>query len=110
MLNCLFGMAHTNDQVSTLFSSNLFWDTDETTLRREKNARFIVERVLSRGRLSDWFALVQLYGMERIKKESLEIRYLDQVTLNFCSTLFNIPKSAFKCYNQPQSIQQLWQY
>jgi hypothetical protein len=103
-------MAHTNDQVSTLFSSNLFWDTDETTLRREKNARFIVERVLSRGRLSDWFALVQLYGMERIKKESLEIRYLDQVTLNFCSTLFNIPKSAFKCYNQPKSIQQLWQY
>jgi hypothetical protein len=103
-------MAHTNDQVSTLFSSNLFWDTDESTLNREKNARFIVERVLSRGRLTDWFALVQLYGMERIKKESLEIRYLDRVTLNFCSTLFNVPKSAFKCYNQPQSIQQLWQY
>ncbi len=92
------------------FSANLFWDTDESTLDMEKNARFIIERVLSRGRLSDWFALVQLYGRDRIKKEAMQIRYLDKVTLSFCSTLFNVPKSKFRCYNQPQSIQQLWQY
>lgn len=92
------------------FSSNLFWDTDEATIDTEKNVRFIVERVLSRGRLVDWFALVKLYGLERIKKESMKIRYLDQVTLNFCSTMFNVPKSKFRCYKQPQSIQQLWQY
>ncbi|NUO00501.1 MAG: hypothetical protein HUU01_07795 [Saprospiraceae bacterium] len=49
------------------FSANLFWDTDETTLDLEKNARFIIERVLSRGRLSDWFILLKLYGQDRIK-------------------------------------------
>ncbi len=92
------------------FSTNLFWDTDETTLDLEKNARFIIERVLSRGRLSDWFTLLKLYGQDRIKKEAMKIRYLDKVTLNFCSTLFNVPKSKFRCYKQPQSIQQLWQY
>jgi len=91
------------------FSTNLFWDTDETTLEVEKNARFIIEWVLSRGRLSDWFTLLQLYGQDRIKKEAMKIRYLDKVTLNFCSTLFNVPKSKFRCYKQPQSIQQLWQ-
>lgn len=93
-----------------MFSTNLFWDTDETTLDPEKNARFIIERVLSRGRLSDWRALYRLYGPERIKQEAMKIRYLDKVTLSFCSSFFNVPKSEFRCYNQPQSIQQLWQY
>jgi len=92
------------------FSPNLLWDIDETTLDARKNARFIIERVLSRGRLSDWFALVRLYGLERVKKEAMQIRYLDQVTLSFCSAMFGVPKSRFRCYKQPQSIQQLWQY
>lgn len=92
------------------FSPNLFWDTDETTLDLEKNARFIIERVLMRGRLSDWWTLYRLYGPERIKVEAMKIRYLDKVTLSFCSSFFNVPKSKFRCYRQPQSIQQLWQY
>jgi hypothetical protein len=96
--------------IANLFSTSLFWDTDETMLDAEKNARFIVERVLSRGRMRDWVALVSLYGYERIKQEALEIRYLDKLTLNFCSVLFNVPKSEFRCYNQPLSVQELWQF
>lgn len=93
-----------------LFSANLFWDIDEAALDVEKNARFIIERVLQRGRMHDWVALVRLYGYERIKQEALQIRYLDNVTLHFCSVLFNVPKSQFRCYNQPPSLQQLWQF
>ncbi|NJK83334.1 MAG: hypothetical protein HC912_05460 [Saprospiraceae bacterium] len=92
------------------FSKNLFWDIDENSLDLDKHAKFIIERVLSRGKLSDWFNMMQLYEIDRIKKEVLKIRYLDKVTLNFCSYIFNIPKSKFKCYKQPPSIQQLWEY
>lgn len=92
------------------FSTNLFWDIDESTLDSEKNARFIIERVLTRGRLSDWWALNRLYDWEKIKQEVLKIRYLDKVTLAFCSSFFKVPKSKFRCYKQPQSIQQLWPY
>ena len=92
------------------FSPSLFWDTNQANLDLEQNARFIIERVLSRGKLSDWRKLYQLYGAERIKKEVLNIRYLDKVTLNFCSTFFGLPKSDFRCYKQPQSIQQLWTF
>ncbi|MFN0036297.1 MAG: DUF6922 domain-containing protein [Saprospiraceae bacterium] len=95
---------------SKIFSTNLFWDTDETTLDSAKHTRFIVERVLTRGRLADWYALSHLYGYERIKQEALKIRYLDKVTLSFCSSFFKVPKSKFRCYKQPPSIQQLWQY
>ena len=92
------------------FSNNLFWDIEETELDTEKNRRFIIERVLSHGKMSDWWALVKLYSLDTIKKEVVQIRYLDKVTLNFCSTFFHIPKTQFRCYNQPQSIQKLWQY
>lgn len=99
-----------NANTATRFSKNLFWDTDETTLNPEEHSRFIVERVLMHGRLSDWEALKQLYGTDRIKGEAMKIRYLDKVTLSFCSTVFKVPKSKFRCYKQPQSIQQLWPY
>lgn len=95
---------------ASMFSPNLFWDIDATNLDFEKNARFIVERVLMNGRMSDWDALNKIYGRDKIRDEALKIRYLDKVTLNFCSTYFHIPKSEFRCYNQPQSIQQLWQF
>ena len=100
----------TNKTAASIFSTNLFWDTDVTALDTKKHARYIIERVLLRGRLSDWFALVRLYGLEEIKQESMKLRYLDKVTLNFCSKLFNVPKSKFRCYNQPRSIQKLWPY
>lgn len=103
-------MEENNNPVSSRFSKNLFWDTEEATIDGEKHARFIIERVITRGRLRDWFTLVRLYGLERIKQEVLKIRYLDPVTLQFCSNLFNVPKSNFRCYTQPQSIQQLWPY
>ena len=97
--------------IALQFSINLFWDIDEETLDVEKNTRFIIERVLTRGRLSDWRKLVELYGLDGIKKEVVNIRYLDAITLNFCSTFFGLPKTQFRCYNQPQSIiQQLWPY
>lgn len=92
------------------FSKNLFWDVDETTLDDQEHRRFIIERVLTRGLLTDWWALIRLYDWETIKTEIVQIRYLDKRTLNFCSTFFHIPKTTFRCYNQPQSIQQLWQY
>jgi hypothetical protein len=92
------------------FSKNLFWDVDATTLDMNEHRRFIIERVLSRGLMTDWWTLIQSYDFDTIKAEIVQIRYLDARTLNFCSTFFHIPKIQFRCYEQPQSIQQLWQY
>ncbi len=91
-------------------SKTLFWDTDITKIDYEKNARHIIERVLMRGMLTDWFEIKKYYGTERIKNEIIKIRYLDKVTLNFCSKYFKIQKKQFKCYNTEPSIQKLWNY
>ena len=76
----------------------LFWDADRSALEWEKNARWIIARVLSHGNQSDFNELVAYYGLDRIKQEMLEVRYLDKKTLSFVSALFDIPKERFRCY------------
>ncbi len=91
-------------------SKTLFWDTDINKLDYDKHARHIIARVLMRGTLNDWFEIKKYYGKERIKNEALQIRYLDKLTLNFCSQYFGIPRNKFRCYTTEQSIQKLWNY
>jgi len=88
----------------------LFWDVEFSEIDYEKNARQVIERVITRGSMNDWFEIKSYYGIDRIKAEIVKIRSLDKVTLNFCSKYFQISKNQFKCYNIPQSYQQLWNY
>ena len=67
------------------FSKNLFWDVDATGLNKQKHRRFIIERVLTRGRMSDWWVLIQLYSFLIIKREIVQIRY--RVLSNFITRL-----------------------
>jgi len=89
---------------------NLFWDIDPATLDPETHAQYIIERVLMRGRLEDWFEIKRFYGPERIKQAALKARYLDKRTLSFCQHYFNIPKEQFRCSTTPPSIRQLWDF
>lgn len=91
-------------------SPSLFWDSDKAKIDFNLHARQIIEKVLTRGTLNDWYAILDYYGKEKICTEIVKIRSLDSLTLNFCSRFFHIPKSQFRCYNMPQSIQKLWNY
>ncbi len=88
----------------------LFWDVDYKSIDYEKNARFVIERVATRGNFNDWNSLKAFYGMKRIKMEIVNIRYLDKVTLSYLSTIFKIKKEKFRCYNTEPSIKALWNY
>ena len=79
-------------------SRSIFWDVNYDTIDWEKHARFVMERVLMRGTLEDFKQLKAFYGLEKIKGEILESKYLDNVTLSFCSLLFSIPKEKFRCF------------
>ncbi len=82
----------------------LFWDVQIDSLDIETHARFIIERVVSKGNLADWNLLKKIYGKKRIKQEALGIRSLDKKTVSFLSAYFDVEKSAFRCcgYGTPQ--------
>ncbi|MDX2071309.1 MAG: hypothetical protein SFV55_22975 [Haliscomenobacter sp.] len=92
------------------FSPALFWDIDRTKLDFEKNKRFIIERTLTHGTLADWFLLKGFYGKDVIKTESMQIRYLDKLTLSFCAAYFNESIENFRCYILKQSNPTHWGY
>jgi hypothetical protein len=74
------------------FSENLFWDSDIKNINLEKNVRYVVERVVTRGFLEDFYVLLQIYSKEIIITALKKSRELDPKTANFCSLYFNIPK------------------
>jgi hypothetical protein len=78
---------------------HLFWDTNIDNIDLEKHSRFIIERVVMRGNISDWKWMRQIYSKEIISRKIVEIRYLDQKTLSFLSVIYKIPKEQFRCYS-----------
>ena len=96
--------------MSPKLNKTLFGDVDYESLDCEKHARFIIGGVLMRGNWNDWQELKQFYGLEKIRAEAVQIRYLDKKTLNFCACLFNLKEEDFKCYNVEPSLRQLWNY
>lgn len=93
-----------------MLTKNLFWDVDFNSIDLEKHARFVIGRVLTKGNLNDWFEIKKIYGLNRIKKEIVQLRYLDKKTLNLVSLIFDIPKERFRCYNTNQYTRKLWNY
>ncbi len=75
------------------FSENLFWDTNIKNIDLEKNVRYVVERVVTRGFLEDFYVLLQIYSKETIISALKKSRELDPKTANFCSLYFKIPKN-----------------
>lgn len=73
------------------FSQYLFWDTPIEKIDVDKHKNYIIERVLSRGLLHDFYFLLQLYSTEEITTAVKKSRVLDRKTINFCSHYFKIP-------------------
>jgi len=96
------------DDLKSRLSQWLFWDIDLSELNPEKHAGQIIEKVLTRGDITDWHEIREYYGLKRIAAEAKQLRYLDEITLNFVSQLFNIPKEEFRCYNMMQSHPGPW--
>jgi hypothetical protein len=92
------------------FSPSLFWDVDRRKLSITDHAGFIIQRVCMLGNIGDYKLLVKNYGLEKIKSELLQARYLDKKTLNYFSIIFDIPKEKFRCYILQQSSPEHWNY
>ena len=92
------------------FSKKLFWDVDPESIDEDKHARFVIERVLTRGGMPDFKKLQGTYSKERIRRELPQRRSLDPKTLSFCCVIYGLKKEDFKCYTTMPSSQKHWTY
>ena len=91
-------------------SRTIFWDTDYGSIDWEKNARYVIARVIMFGTIEDWRQVQSYYGMNRIKEEMVQARDLDPKSLSFLSCILKIPSKNFRCYTQIQSNPGHWVY
>ena len=106
IFNCIFKSMHSyfkhidttkaEEKIRTLtfpFSRNLFWDVDIENIDLQKNSRYVIERVITRGFTEDFYMLLKIYSTQQIQEALRKSKELDAKTAQFCSTFFNIPKS-----------------
>ncbi len=89
---------------------SLFWDIDVKTIDFEKHRSSIIERILMRGRLEEFREMLLFYGRDVVKNVVLDARYLDKYSLAFCSAIFHIPITEFRCYKLAQLSPQHWDF
>ena len=90
------------------FSKHLFWDVNRNNLDLERSKKTIITNVLDYGLINDWNIIYNYYGINEIAKTMLDVRDLDEKSMNFIAKLSNIPKENFLCYTTKQLNRQHW--
>lgn len=81
-------------KVSDAFNKYLFWDVNPESLDWQKNAQFIIERILTRGFTKDVDTIFSIYSKEQIRSAVLKSKTLDKKTANYMSLYLSIPLSV----------------
>ena len=80
-----------------MLTPSLFWDVDPSEIDEKQHKRYIIQRVLERGDLSDWNCLKNHYSLKVIVEEAQKMRYLDPKALAFICCVGKVPKESFRC-------------
>ena len=83
-------------------SQRLFWDVDPETINDDLHRRYVIQRVLERGSLSDLRLTIDRYTLPLMIAEAQQMRPLDPVTLAFAACLGNVKEESFRCFASKQ--------
>lgn len=85
---------------------SLFWDIPDGGVDLINSKRLIIERVFSRGNVSEFKRIINYFSEEEIKQAVVRIGTLDKKTLNFISKAYHIKPEEFRCYTGRQLTNQ----
>lgn len=74
-----------------------FWDTKIENLSKDKNATYIIERLLELGNVNELKWINENYSKEQILKTVQNSRRISPKTGNFFSLYYGIPKESLLC-------------
>lgn len=86
----------------------LLWEYDLKDFDYQQMRNIVVQRVIERGWRNDWYAALNLYGVEGMKEVIKELPYLNKQDMHFVSTIFNITLSEMKCYEKKRFQKTHW--
>lgn len=80
---------------------SLFWDVNSEKLDTEKDAQFIIGRVLDHGNLKEWKLIKRIYGEPRIAGIAKNHIFTDPRSANFWALILSISANQLKCTRKP---------
>ena len=87
---------------------SLLWEFDLDRFNWQLMRDVVVQRVLERGRMDDFYAILNLYGEEGVKDALRAIPYMNDKNMNFACVTFDLVKEELKCYTKKQSMPLHW--
>lgn len=88
--------------------SSLLWEYASDEIDYDSMKTVIVQRVIERGRIEDFYAILNRFGLDEVKKAIKEIAYLSDKDIAFVCIIFDLNKKEFKCYSMKQLKHQHW--
>ena len=87
---------------------SLWWEYDLSNFDWQQMRNEVVQRVLERGRMDDFYAILNLYGEEGVKAALREIPYMNDKDMNFACIAFDLRKEDLRCYIRKQLMPLHW--
>lgn len=76
---------------------SLFWDTNSERLDCQKDADFIIGRVLDFGNLKEWKTIKDFYGLTKIREVAKKYIFYDPRSANFWAMVIGLPLKNLRC-------------
>ena len=87
-------------------SESLLWEYDLSRFDWYDMRTVVVQRVIERGWMKDFYAAIKLYGgLDHFREIIKNIPVLADIDIAFVCNVFNLNKEELKCYTRRQSRQ-----
>jgi hypothetical protein len=86
----------------------LLWEYNLSDFDYKGMRNVVVQRVIERGWPRDWYFILNLYGIEKVKSAIIDLPYLNDKDMDFVSHQFDIPLNSMKCYEKKRSANRHW--
>ena len=84
-------------------SKSLLWEYDLSDFDWEGMKHTVVQRVIERGDINDYYAILQRYdGFSGVRNIVKQIPELSPMDMNWVCILFNLKREELKCYTRKQ--------
>lgn len=87
----------------TVIRPSLLWEYDLNNFDWIAMRGIVVQRVLERGRMDDYYAMLNLYGWEGVREAMRTIPYMNRKNMNFVCFVFDLKKEELRCYTMRPS-------
>ena len=86
----------------------LLWEYDMEQFDWQNMRTIVVQRVVERGFMQDFYAILNLYGLKGVKEAIKSIPYLNPKDQTFVCNIFGIKKEDLACYKKTPSQNLHW--